>query len=32
MFPLEDFGAKKKSGGAEKIFSDDLFNFLDRYH
>jgi hypothetical protein len=29
MFPLESFGAKKKLGGAEKIISEYLFNFLD---
>lgn len=29
MFPLEDSGAKKNLERPVKIFSEDLFNFLD---
>ena len=29
MFPLEEFGVKKSSARAEKIFSENLFNFFD---
>ena len=29
MFPLEDFGGKKSLARAEKIFSENLFNFFD---
>jgi hypothetical protein len=29
MFPVDDFLAEKKSGEAEKIFTEELSNFFD---